>query len=123
MEYAVNNRAGCIHLEDLSSHLDDLHNLKTCIFIGRDWPVYELLTMIENKAKEKGIKVEKVSPYKTSQTCSRCAVIKENFTFKDRAEKGMPQFECEACGFGKDSKISAHYNAARNIANSTLMIK
>jgi transposase len=87
--------------------------------VGKYWPVSELLQMIIYKGEEAGMKVECVSSYKTSQTCSRCGVIKENFTFKDRIEKGMPIFVCDDCGF----QDNADYNAAKNIAKSTLITK
>jgi putative transposase len=89
------------------------------LLIGKDWPVAELLQMITYKGEEAGLKVERVNPYKTSQTCSRCGVIKENFSFKDRVKNDMPVFVCDSCGF----QDNADYNAAKNISRSTLVIK
>lgn len=107
VEFALQEQAGQIHLENLSPG----HN---GTFLGRMWPVHELLTMIDNKATEHGIKVSYVNPYKTSQTCSRCGAIAEEFSFKDRSRKGFPSFKCEACGF----QDNADYNAAKNISKA-----
>ena len=112
VEYGVKNQAAVIHIEDLS--VDGIPR-----FLGRDWPVAELLQMITYKGEAEGIKVERVNPYKTSQVCSRCGVIKEDFSFKDRSQRGMPMFVCDDCGF----QDNADYNGAKNIANSTLTIK
>ncbi|MBD3388172.1 MAG: transposase [Candidatus Altiarchaeales archaeon] len=107
IEYALSNHAGAIHLEDLSPGTNSK-------FLGRNWPVAELLDYIEYKAKERGIAVKRVNPFKTSQTCSDCGAIKESFTFGDRKKAGFPDFVCDACGF----RTHADYNAARNIAKA-----
>jgi IS605 OrfB family transposase len=112
VDYALREHASTIHIEDLF-----VNGIPR--FLGKDWPVAELLQMITYKGEEAGLKVEKVNPYKTSQTCSRCGVIKDNFTFKDRIKNGMPIFACDACGF----QDNADYNAAKNIAKSTLITK
>lgn len=111
VEYAVKEKASVIHIEDLS-----VNGIPR--FLGKDWAVNELLQMITYKGEQAGLKVYKVNPYKTSQVCSRCGAIKENFTFKDRVKNGMPIFTCD-CGF----QDNADYNGAKNIANSTLIIK
>jgi len=109
VEYAVSNEAGIIHIEDLSP--DGIPR-----FLGKQWPVYELLELIKQKGQECGIKVERINPYKTSQTCSRCGAVAENFSFKERSKRGFPSFNCDTCGF----QDNADYNAAKNIAKSTL---
>ncbi len=109
--YALEEQASTIHIEDLP-----MNGIPR--FLGKDWPVAELLQMITYKGEEAGLIVERVNPYKTSQTCSHCGTIKENFTFKDRVEKGMPIFTCD-CGF----QDNADYNAAKNIAKSILITK
>jgi len=111
VDYAIKEQASTIHIEDLSAN-------GIPRFLGKDWPVAELLQMITYKGEDAGLKVERINPYKTSQVCSRCGTIKENFTFKDRVEKGMPIFKCD-CGF----QDNADYNAAKNIAKSTLITK
>lgn len=108
VEYGVANQAGMLHLEDLSTNGQGG-------FLGRHWPVHELLALIEQKATEQGVKVLRVNPYKTSQTCSRCGTIAENFNFKERSKNGFPSFVCGACGF----EDNADYNAAKNISKTT----
>lgn len=112
VDFALREKAGNIHLEDLS-----VNGIPR--FLGKDWPVAELLQMITYKGEQAGIKVVRISPYKTSQVCSRCGVIKEDFTFKDRIKKGFPIFKCESCDF----EDNADYNAAKNIARSILITK
>lgn len=112
VDYALKEKAGTIHLEDLS-----VNGIPK--FLGKEWAVAELLNMITYKAKEVGIKVFRIDPYKTSQVCSRCGVIKEEFSFQDRIKNGMPIFDCDACIF----EDNADYNAAKNIALSTLIIE
>lgn len=117
VRFAVKARAATIHMEDLSGfgkdndgNADDKKE-----FVLRNWSYYELQTMIKYKAAKYGIKVEKIRPAFTSQTCSWC---------------GQPGFRrgeificenpaCEKCG----EKENADYNAARNIANSKDIIK
>jgi IS605 OrfB family transposase len=105
VEYALSQKAGIIHVEDLSPG-------DKPVFLGKDWPIHELLNFIEYKANEHGIEVRRVNPSKTSQTCSRCGAVKENFSFTDRARQGFPSFKCDSCGF----QDNADYNAAKNIA-------
>jgi len=51
--------------------------------------------------------------------CSRCGTVAESFSFKERSKRGFPSFSCAACGF----QDNADYNAAKNIAKSTLPSK
>jgi len=144
VDFALREKAGTIHIEDLSNNgntpryrcgdckhswIGNEGNCPHCgadktkqrqerQFLGRDWPVAELLQMITYKGTEAGMEVKRVNPYKTSQTCSRCGAIRDNFTFKERARNGFPVFDCD-CGFQDD----ADYNAAKNIARSTLITK
>lgn len=117
VQFAVKTRAATIHLEDLSGFGkdDDGNADEKKEFVLRNWSYYELQTMIKYKAAKYGIKVEKIRPAYTSRTCSWC---------------GQPGFrqgeificenpECEKHG----KKENADYNAARNIANSTDIIK
>ena len=117
VNFAVQTRAATIHMEDLSGfgkdsdgNADDKKE-----FVLRNWSYYELQNMITYKAAKYGIKVEKIRPAYTSQTCSYCG------------QQGFRQgvtFICEnpACKqFGE--KTHADYNAARNIANSKDIIK
>ena len=84
-------------------------------FVLRNWSYYELQNMITYKAAKYGIKVEYIKPAYTSHTCSWCGEqgFREGITFIC----GNP--ECKKCG----EKVHADYNAARNIARSTNIIK
>lgn len=55
VEYALKEKAGVIQVEDL--HGDNGNGS----FLGNDWPVAELLTMIENKASEKAYGSEELT--------------------------------------------------------------
>ncbi len=101
VNFAQKNYAGVIVMEDLTGftyeHAEDKF-LKT-------WTYFELQTMIEQKATEIGIKVEKVKPQYTSLRCSKCGYI-------DKDNRNGRQFNCISCGLS----LHADYNAARNLA-------
>ena len=61
---------------------------------------------IENKAKERGIKVVYVNAKYTSQRCSKCGYIDDN----NRNNQAL--FKCQKCNF----ETNADYNASQNIA-------
>ncbi len=70
------------------------------------WTYNRVLFSLENKCKEQGIELVKVSPAYTSQTCSKCKHIDKN------SRKGE-KFVCTACSY----EIDADINAAINIRN------
>jgi putative transposase len=70
------------------------------------WPYCQFEKFLNYKAEEKGKRVLKVPPDKTSLTCSKCGCIEKN----NRIGSVM---KCRKCGF----EINADLNAARNIAN------
>ena len=70
------------------------------------WAFRELQELLAYKAAEYGIRVEKIPPAYTSQTCSRCG--QQAASNRDR-ETGW--FECTDCGYAVDGD----YNAAKNI--------
>ena len=78
----------------------------------RNWSYYQLQQMIEYKAAKEGIEVKYVDPYHTSQICSKCGHYEEG----QRQTQAL--FECRSCKF----KENADFNAARNIAKSTIYI-
>jgi transposase len=88
-------------MEDLSGYTDAHYDN---IFL-KNWSYFELQTMIEQKAAEQNIKVEKVLPKYTSQRCSKCGDI-------DEGNREGREFRCLKCGFTEHSD----YNAAKNIA-------
>ena len=79
-----------------------------------DWSYFQLQEFITYKAKQHGIIVRKVNPYRTSQTCSCCGHWEEGQRV-DRDTFICKNPECK--WFGK--KIHADLNAAINIAKST----
>ena len=117
VNFAVQTRAATIHMEDLSDFGKDNDGNadEKKEFVLRNWSYYELQTMIKYKAAKYGIKVEKIRPAYTSRTCSWCG---------HEGDRKGETFICEnpECEkYGK--KENADYNAARNIANSTDIIK
>lgn len=107
VDFAVKNKAAYINLEDLSG-------FDSSEFILRNWSFYQLQQYIEYKAAKYGIKVRKINPYHTSQTCSCCGHWEEGQRIS------QSEFRCknpECNNFGK--MINADFNASRNIAMST----
>ena len=108
VDFALKNNAGVIQLEDLSGFSGDRSE-----YVLRNWSYYQLQSDISYKASIHGIKVRKVDPAYTSQTCSLCGHYEPGQRISQKA------FVCknpECSGFGKE--VNADYNAARNIAKS-----
>lgn len=82
-------------------------------FVLRNWSYFDLQKDVDYKAKRAGIKVVKIDPYHTSQTCSECG------HFEPGQRKSQSEFVCAKCG----AKIHADYNAAVNIARSDKVVK
>ena len=110
IQFAVKNKAGVIHMEELK--FDSL-KYKSLL---RNWSYYELQEMIENKAKREGITVYYVDSKYTSQTCSNCGNLEEG---QRDAKKTQGKFMCKKCGF----VANADFNASQNIAKSTEISK
>lgn len=105
VEFTEKNGAGTIKMEALTFNEQKERFAKTI----RYWGYAQLQSMVEYKAKMKGIDVIYVKSAYTSQKCSECGhVAKEN-------RKDQAHFECVACG----KKMNADLNAAINIARST----
>lgn len=101
VEFALDNKAKYINLEDLSGY-------DSSKFILRNWSYYELQNFITYKASKYGIEVRKINPKNTSKRCSCCGNLEEGQRI-DQAH-----FVCKSCG----AKLNADYNASRNIAMS-----
>ena len=99
---AVRKDCGVIQMEDLTGIAED------SVFLGR-WTYYDLQQRIEQKAREHGIEVRKITPNWTSLRCSECGYIA-------RKNRKKADFECVQCGY----KIHADFNAARNIATPNI---
>ena len=69
------------------------------------WSFHQFHRFLDYKAAARGIRVEKVDPRHTSQTCSRCG-------FQHRYNRrSQALFHCRSCGY----QLNADYNAAKNI--------
>jgi putative transposase len=102
VQFALKNKCGVIHIEDLSG----IGKQESNGFVLRNWSYHQLQSFIEYKAKREGIKVVKVNPKYTSQRCNNCGHIeKEN-------RETQNKFSCKSCGHEEN----ADYNAARNIS-------
>lgn len=114
VEFAVKNRAKYINIENLNGY-------DTSQFILRNWSYYKLQQYITYKAERYGIAVRKINPCYTSQVCSVCG------HWEDGQRKTQASFECAnpKCESHKKYKygFNADFNAARNIAMSTLFME
>ena len=104
VDFAIQNRAGTIKMEILEGYGTD----EPASFVLRNWSYFDLQKDIEYKAKRSGVKVVKIDPYHTSQTCSACG------HWEAGQRKSQSEFVCAKCG----EKLNADYNAAVNIARS-----
>ena len=73
--------------------------------IVSNMPYLKLTQFIEYKAKEKGIKVVRISERGSSKTCSKCGYDDK----LNRKTQGL--FKCRQCGF----ELNADVNGVRNI--------
>jgi len=119
VNFAIHVKAATIQMEDLSGYgKDDEGNVEEDKkFLLGKWSYFELQTMIEQKSLKAGIKVNKIRPAYTSQTCSCCGV-------KDEKNRESTSFVCHnpQCNMYM-KEIHADYNAARNIAKSKEIVK
>ncbi|GAC1349475.1 MAG: hypothetical protein NVSMB27_22960 [Ktedonobacteraceae bacterium] len=69
------------------------------------WSFAQFHSFLTYKAEARGIRVEKIDPRHTSQTCSRCG-------FQHRYNRrSQSLFHCRSCGY----QLNADYNASKNI--------
>lgn len=115
VDFALQNKAKYINLEDLSSF--NKNQLRDG-FLLANWSYYQLQQYIKYKAEKYGIVVRFINPYHTSQTCSCCGHWEGGQRIK-QAEFICKNPECK----NYNKKINADFNAARNIAMSTDFIK
>ncbi len=73
------------------------------------WNFRQLQSFIEYKALQKGVRVVKVSPYLTTQTCSNCGNLGSR-------SKGF--FVCSHCGYSLNADLNASYNLAKHHSNA-----
>jgi IS605 OrfB family transposase len=111
VDFAVKNHAKYIYLEDLEGYESD-------DTILRYWSYYELEQFIIYKAAFYGIIVKKVNAGYISQVCVECGVWNED-NRESRADFVCKNPECKKHG----KRVSAEFNAARNVSLSTLLVK
>lgn len=111
IDFALKHNAKYINLEYLKGY-------DTSKFILRNWSYYQLQTYIEQKAAKNGIIVRYINPCYTSQVCSECG------HWEDNQRKSQSEFVCGNGCFSdaKHKNVNADFNAARNIAKSTLFL-
>ena len=114
IDFALKHNAKYINIENLNGY-------DTSDFILRNWSYYKLQQYITYKAEKYGIVVRKINPCYTSQICSVCG----NWEYGQR--KSQAVFECanSECDSHKkyEHGFNADFNAARNIAMSTLWME
>lgn len=115
VNFALKHNAKYINIENLTGY-------NTSEFILKNWSYYKLQEYIIYKAAKYGIEVRKINPCYTSQICSVCG----NWEYGQR--KSQSVFECanESCDSHKKYEktgFNADFNAARNIAKSTLWME
>jgi putative transposase len=68
------------------------------------WSFAQLYSFVEYKAEARGVRVVKVDPRHTSQTCSRCH-------FQHRSNRrSQSLFKCRECGYTLNADLNASYN-------------
>ena len=107
-----NCKAGTIALEDIKGIRSNKG--RKFNFWLHGWSFYQLQNFIEYKAVRKGIRVIKVSPYNTSQTCSKCSSIGSR-------SKGF--FICSHCGYSLNADLNASYNLAKQHSNADVVLE
>lgn len=114
VDFAIRHHAKYINVENLTGY-------DTSEFILRNWSYYKLQQYITYKAAKYGIVVRKVNPCYTSQMCSICG------SYEPGQRKSQSVFECanENCSSHTKYKhgFNADFNAARNIAMTTLWME
>lgn len=113
IEFALENKAKTIKIEDLSSFNKKEYKNKTRKKLLRNWSYFQLQQFITYKAEKYNIEVIKINPKYTSQTCSKCGYKDKNN--RPKGNKGQAYFKCGECGYEEN----ADFNAAVNIARST----
>lgn len=109
VDFALKHNAKYINLESLKGYDADQKVL-------RNWSYYQLQNYIVYKAEKYGIIVRKVNPCYTSQVCSYCGHWEDGQ--RDKREFICKNKKCKSHELKKN--VHADFNAARNIAMSTL---
>ncbi len=103
-----NCNAGTIVLENLKGIRKQRKGKKFNFWLN-GWSFYQLHSFIKYKAEREGIRVINVSPYLTSQTCSKCGKVGSR-------SKGF--FVCCHCGYSLNADLNASFNLAKHHSKS-----
>lgn len=109
VDFAIRHRAGVLKMEDLRGVAEG----EKKEWMLRNWGYFQLQTMIEQKADRVGIRVVKIDPAYTSQTCSECGNLESG-----QRDTVKQVFICKKCGVILDPD----HNAAVNIARSEKIV-
>jgi IS605 OrfB family transposase len=106
INFAVANGVGIIRMEDLTEIRNRARSRSEPGRSLHSWAFDQLKEMIRYKAEMAGIRVERVHPEYTSQTC-KCG-------HREKANRNGIRFKCKKCGY----TIHADLNGAINIAKA-----
>ena len=102
----VNNFDGCkIVMENLKG-IRKRNRGRTMNYWISNWSYFQLQSFIEYKATMKGIEIERVNPFLTSQLCSKCGYL---------GSRNHSLFSCSHCGYSLNSDLNASQNLASPI--------
>ena len=95
---------GCsVKLENLKGIRDNKKQARSFKYSLSSWSYFQLLLMIQYKAKKFGVDVGLIAPHYTSKMCSRCGTIGIR---KDKS------FMCPKCGHVDHADANAAFNIA-----------
>ncbi|NNV06953.1 RNA-guided endonuclease TnpB family protein [Geobacillus sp. C56-T2] len=101
VQFAEQTGATVIKLERLKGIRQMKRHWKRSDRNIHSWSFFDLEKKIQYKAEQKGLTVEYVDPYKTSQQCFRCGNVK-------RTNRRGSLFQC-SCGYTKQADVNASF--------------
>jgi len=102
VETAADSKAG-VKMERLDKVRENRKHARSFNYALNSWSYRQLQTMIQYKAKLRGVEVVRVEPAYTSQRCSRCGLL---------GYRNGKRFKCPSCGHVEDADANASFNIA-----------